>query len=438
VPRSSLKIRLVEPDSPAARAGLAPGDEILSLNGHPIPDELAFRFFLAGENHAGLEVLRPGAGELYIAMEISEGSVVGIEVEDFRTRTCNNACMFCFINQLPDDARKSLKIRDDDYRLSFLHGNYITLTNLPDKELDRIIEQALSPLYVSVHATDPGLRTMILGRKKPDDLAAKMRRLTAGGIRIHAQIVLLPRINDGAHLARTVFDLFSFYPGVASVAIVPLGLSDYGNRKLTPADPDFCRRTIAQVEPWRREFRARVGSGFAYLADEFYIQAGMPLPAAGFYDDFAQIEDGVGMVRRFIDDFAVQLKRRGRRRPGLKGTLATGILFSPFLQDCTGQLNRKLGTDLRVVEVENRYLGKGVTVAGLLAGRDFARALGGNVWGDFVMIPAEAVSQVERIFVDSMTPAQLAARIGARVIPGGPSMREFFDSLLKQEKAAPI
>lgn len=437
MPRSSLKIRLVEPDSPAGRAGLAPGDEILTLNGHPIPDELALRFFLAGENHAEFEVLRPGAGELHIDMEISDGTILGIEAEDFRTRTCNNACLFCFINQLPRDARKSLRIKDDDYRLSFLHGNYITLTNLPDKELDRIIEQALSPLYVSVHATDPQLRTRMLGRKKPDDLAGKMRRLIAGGIRIHAQIVLLPQVNDGAHLTRTMLDLFSYYPGVASVAIVPLGLSDYGNQELTQVDPDFCRQVIAQVEPWQQEFRARWGRGFAYLADEFYIQAGVPIPEAGFYDDFAQIEDGIGMVRRFLDDFGVQLKRRSKRRLHLKGTLATGKLFFPFLRDCAGQLNQKLGTDLRVVEVESRYMGKGVTVAGLLAGQDFARALEGRVWGDFVVLPGEAMSQVENIFVDSMTPAQLADRIGARVIPGGPSMKAFFDSLLKQDKVGP-
>lgn len=432
--RNSLKIRQVDPDSPAGRAGLAPGDEIVTLNGHPVPDELALKFYLSGADSAEFEVARPDCSHLRIEVEMCDGIDLGIEVEDFRTRTCNNACLFCFINQLPPGARQSLKVKDDDYRLSFLHGNYITLTNLTNKELDRIIEQALSPLYVSVHATDPQLRTRILGRKKGDDLAGKLQRLIEGGIRIHAQIVLLPRINDGTHLTRTVFDLCSYYPGVESVAIVPLGLSEYGNQGLAPVDASFCRQVIAQVAPWQQEFRARTGRGFAYLADEFYIQAGARIPEAESYDDFSQIEDGIGMVRRFLDDFAIHLKRRNKRRTHLKGTLATGKLFFPFLQNCTEQLNRKLGADLRVVEVGNGYLGASVTVAGLLAGRDFARALAGQMWGDFAMIPSEAVSRVEGIFVDDMTPAQLADRIGAPVILGGPSMHAFFDSLMKQDR----
>ncbi|MBZ5497901.1 MAG: DUF512 domain-containing protein [Acidobacteriia bacterium] len=431
MPRRGIKIRSVEPDSPAHMAGLAPGDEILAANGRPVADELALRFYLAEDAFVELEVSKAGGAEVRIEADMTGGRGLGIEVEDFRTRTCNNACLFCFINQLPPGARQALKIKDDDYRLSFLHGNYITLTNLPGKELDRIIEQALSPLYVSVHATDPELRTKIMGRKKVDDLAGKMRRLVDGGIRINAQVVLMPEINDGAHLARTVFDLYSYYPGVYSVAIVPLGLSDHApaRGRLTPVSPEFCRAVIRQVTPWQRQFRQETGRGFSYLADEFYIQGGLPIPDTRCYDDFAQIEDGIGMVRHFLDEFATHLGRRRKPRPHLNGTLATGKLFYAFLRDCAALLNQKLGAHLQVVEVENRFMGKSITVAGLLAGRDIAEALDGLPLGDFLVIPNEALSQIEGIFVDDMSPGDLARRLGKPVYPSGRGMRDFFGLL---------
>ncbi|MBP1600335.1 MAG: FeS-binding protein, partial [Acidobacteria bacterium] len=222
-----LRILGVDPGSAAENLGLAAGDEILSVNGHPTPDELALRFYLAEEDLV-LEVRKAGGATVHLRAGDRHGGTLGVEVEEFQTRTCANSCMFCFINQLPPGVRASLRVRDDDYRLSFLHGNYITLTNLPEKELDRIVEQRLSPLYVSVHATEEDLRTRILGRKKADDLAGKIRKLTDGGIRLHTQVVLMPGINDGGHLERTVFDLYRYYPGVDSVAIVPLGLSDHG------------------------------------------------------------------------------------------------------------------------------------------------------------------------------------------------------------------
>lgn len=425
------KIRAIEPDSPACLAGLAPGDEIITVNGNPIPDELALKFYLAETETAELAIIRADGREEVLEVELAEGCGLGVEVEDFRTRTCNNACLFCFINQLPAAARQSLKVRDDDYRLSFLHGNYITLTNLNERDLDRIIGHALSPLYVSVHATDPVLRARIMGRRKTDDLEGKLRKLIDGGIRIHAQIVLMPGINDGEHLKKTVFDLYAWRPGIDSVAIVPLGLPhclppDSG---LVPVTLEFCRGIIRQTAPWQRQFRRETGRAFAYLADEFYIQGKMPIPGFGSYDDFRQIEDGVGMVRRFLDEFALHLKRRRRRLPGLAGTLATGRLFYPFLQKCSTAFNRKLGSKLQVLEVENRFMGSGITVAGLLAGQDFISALSGRPLGDFVVIPNEALSQAERIFVDDLSPADVAERLGVPVIPSGRSMSDFFSRL---------
>ncbi len=431
--RAGVKIREVAPGSPAHQAGIVPGDEILTVNGHPIPDELALKFHLA-EELVDVEVRQAGGDEGFFEFDLSAGMPLGVEVEDFRTRTCNNACLFCFIDQLPPGVRPSLQVKDDDYRLSFLHGNYITLTNLPEKELDRIIEQKLSPLYVSVHATDIALRTHMLGRKRPDDLDRKIRKLIDGGITLHTQVVLMPQINDGANLERTVGDLFGYSPGVDSVAIVPLGLSDHGTPKerFVPVTASYCREVIRQVTPWQEHFRLKTGRTFAYLADEFYIQGEIPLPPASHYDDFAQVEDGIGLVRKFLDEFDVELARRRKPRPRLTGTLATAQLFYPFLKECIDRFNRKLGSKLAVRMAPNRFMGSSITVAGLLAGRDIVSALSGVDLGEFVIVPNEAISRIDGILVDNLSPQDLAETLGRPVIPSGRTMSDFF-SLLCEE-----
>jgi len=425
-----LRILGVDKGSPAESLGLAAGDEILSVNSYPTPDELALKFFLA-EEQVLLEVRKATGATVRLQADVLPGSTLGVDVEEFRTRTCSNACLFCFINQLPPGARTSLRVKDDDYRLSFLHGNYITLTNLPEKELDRIIQQALSPLYVSVHATEVDLRTRILGRKKADDLAGKIRRLIDGGIRLHTQIVLMPGINDGGHLERTVFDLYGYHPGVDSVAIVPLGLSDHGRPKdiFTPVTASYCRDVIAQVAPWQARFRGETGRTFAYLADEFYLQGGMPLPGTAHYDDFAQIEDGVGMVRKFLNDFETEIRRRRKPRPRLCGTLVTGTLFYPILSECMSRLNDRIGSRLRTIEARNRFMGESITVAGLLAGQDILDALSSVDPGGFVIIPSEAISRPDGVLVDNLSTDDLAHRLGRPVYPCGRTMRDFFKLL---------
>jgi putative radical SAM enzyme (TIGR03279 family) len=430
--RKGIKILAVEPCSVAERIGLAPGDQILTVNGYEVLDELALQFRLSEENLEFLISKKNGSEEC-LHVDLSESVSLGVRVEDFRTRVCNNACLFCFVDQLPPAVRSSLRVKDDDYRLSFLHGNYITLTNLREKELDRIIEHRLSPLYVSIHSTDPGLRAYMLGRSKADDLDRKLLRLTAGGIRIHAQIVLMPGINDGQNLQKTVFDLYKLHPGIQSIAIVPLGLSDHGTarNRFVPVTSAFSRKVIHQVAPWQERFRTQTGKTFAYLADEFYIQAGINLPNAKYYDDFAQIEDGVGMTRSFLDHFDAALNRRRKSLAGLNGTLATGKLFYPFLGACIKQLNARLGASLRTCEVENGFLGKEITVAGLLAGGDFLQALHGHRLGDFLIIPQEAVSRIDGVFVDDLSPADLSERLGVPVYPTGRTMRDFFGLLSK-------
>ena len=428
--KPGIKILEVAKDSPGYRLGLAPGDEILEIQGHPVPDELALKFYLA-DDFVEIRIRKRSGLQARLPVDLSKVRGLGIKVAEFRTRRCNNSCLFCFVDQLPPGARAGLRVKDDDYRLSFLHGNYITLTNLNEAELDRIIEHHLSPLYVSIHATDPELRRQILGRKKPDDLERKLKKLVAGGIQINAQVVLVPGYNDGKNLKRTLQDLFQYYPGIISVAIVPLGLSDHGTPKdrLTPVSPSYSRKLISQMAPLQNRFRQKVECAFAYLADEFYIQAGAPLPPAGHYDGFSQIEDGVGMTRRFLDEFAGELGRRRRLRPHLRGTLVTASLFHPFLKECIDRFNSKLKAQLSVLRADNHYLGKRITVAGLLSGQDFLASLEGKDLRDFVVIPNEAVSQGEGIFLDDLSPEELSRKLGKPVYPSGRTMHEFFELL---------
>jgi putative radical SAM enzyme (TIGR03279 family) len=434
---TGIKILEVEAGSHAKRIGLKPGDWILAVNGHAIIDELALKFYLS-ESSIELDVRSPEYGKRRYKVDLSDPADLGIRVEEFRTRLCSNACVFCFVDQLPPGVRPSLKVKDDDYRLSFLHGNYITLTNLNDADLGRIAEQRLSPLYVSVHATDPDLRARILGRKKADDLASKLRRLVRGGIRIHAQIVLMPGINDGKHLQKTVFDLYDLYPGVQSVAIVPVGISDHGpcKARLAPVTREFSQALIHQALPWQTQFRAEIAQTFACLADEFYLQGGVKIPAHDYYDDFAQIEDGIGMVRHFLDEFKIEMRRRRRLRPDLHGTIATGQLFYPVLKRCIEQLNRKFGTKLRVHEVENRFLGRAITVAGLLGGKDIAASLEGKAVGDFLIIPGEALARGSGILIDDWSPNEISRHIGKPVRTGGPTLSDFFNILENNSREA--
>jgi putative radical SAM enzyme (TIGR03279 family) len=420
-----IKILQVSAGSAAQRLGLEPGDRLLEIDGHEVDDELALRFFLAGAN-VSLRVRHQGGDQELLRFDASEQEDLGIEVEEFQTRKCSNACIFCFVDQLPPGVRPSLKIRDDDYRLSFLHGNYITLTNLSEKDIARIIEQRISPLYISVHATEPDLRSRILGRKKGDHLLATLRRLVNSRIRLHAQVVLMPGINDGSHLDRTVSDLFDLYPGVQSVAVVPVGLSDYTppERALRPVTPGFCRRVIRQAAPWQNKFRGMAGESFLYLGDEFYLQGGVPIPDASLYDEFSQIEDGVGMVRTFVDAFDLQCKRR-KKRLEIEGTLVTGRLFYATLLGLIDRFNRKFGARLRVCGARNVFLGNRITVAGLLSGSDILKALRGRNLGDFIVIPQDAVSKPGGILLDDASVADLSRTLGKPVYTGGATAREF-------------
>ena len=431
MPETGIKILKVVPGSAADRIGLEPGDRILTVNGHEIADELALRFYLHAEDRAVLGWRRNSGAIRRGKISIEEAIDFGVIIEEFPTRRCSNACIFCFVDQLPPGARPALRVKDDDYRLSFLYGNYVTLTNVTGKDIDRIIEQRLSPLYVSVHATDPELRARVLGRKKADNLEKKLARLVRGDVRIHAQIVLMPGINDGGQLEKTVMDLYRFHPGLESVAIVPVGLSDYAPREkgLRRVTKTYSRTLVRRVNKWRQSFISRSQRAFVFTADEFYLLAGEPIPERDYYEDFAQIEDGVGMVRYFLDDFEKAAAYRRKPLTNLRGTLVTGKLFFPVFERCMTELNRRTGAKLTVCAAENRFLGKRVTVAGLLSGKDIIAALRGRDNGGFVIIPGETLAFDNRLLLDGLTLNDLSRELGLPVCSGGRSAGEFFKTL---------
>jgi putative radical SAM enzyme (TIGR03279 family) len=436
VPETGVRVLAVEPGGLAARAGLRPGDRLLRVNGQGLRDLVDFHV-QAGEEELAIDVDRAGR-PCSVVLERKWGRHLGLECEPpapAEISTCANKCVFCFIHQLPPGLRKSLYVKDDDYRLSFLHGNYITLTDLPDSEVQRIVDLRLSPLYISVHATDPVLRHFLLGSPKTikGDLMERLRRLADAGIRLHTQIVLCPGLNDGPHLERTVRELAGLHPGVTTVAVVPVGLTRhrdglYPLRSITPAEAGA---TLDAVHAWQAGFLARHRTRLVFAADELYLQAGRPIPPAAAYEGFSVVEDGVGLVRRFEDDFRRLAARPGRSR--WRGervvTVVTGELFGPIL----GRLLERLrvpGLRAEAVAVPNEFFGRAITVVGLLTGQDIARALSGRPLGHVVLIPRVALTETKGVFLDDVAPEDLARHLGVPVITVEPSTRGLVDGLL--------
>ncbi len=419
--------------SPAERGELRPGDRILAINGHPLRDSIDFHFH-SGEERLRLTVERNGR-QRSLMLE-RRAARLGLELEPPRPSeisTCANKCVFCFIHQLPRGMRRSLYVKDDDFRLSFLHGNYITLTDLEEDDLTRIEEQRLSPLYVSVHATDPELRHRLLGSPHVRrELLPIMERLAKAGIAMHAQVVLVPDWNDGAHLEHTVRDLARLHPGVTTAAVVPVGLTRHRQRlpALRAVTQAEARTVVADIERWQGELLRPLGTRFVFAADELYLQAGRPLPPATAYEGFAVAEDGIGLVRRFEDGFGRSLRRipaRIERRREV--TVVTGQLYAPRMAALLARL-RIEGLSARLAPVINDWFGHGIGVAGLLTGRDVQSQLANRELGDEVLIPAVALRDGAGVFLDDMTPADLAAALRVRVTAVEPTAPELIAALL--------
>src|SRR2546422_148508 len=420
--RRGVEISEVTAGSLGAELELKPGDRIMRVNGRTVRDYLDFRFQASGETDLVVDVRKRSGDDWELNIERDEAEEFGLSFEQIVPRQCANECLFCFCKGNPETARPSLFVRDEDVRLSFLYGNYTTLTSITEDEMRRVIEQRLTPQYVSVHATDLDVRAYLLGvDRERADISAKMRRMLDAGIEIHAQVVLCPKINDGEILRRTIDDLAALHPRVSSVAIVPLGLTRYLNdSRLTAVTPAFCRQTIAEVTAIQRDLRKRLGTTFAFLGDEIYLRAGGSVPARAHYGTYPQIEDGIGMVRSFSNEFAA-LMRRLERRPlaqpdEVNGTILTGKLFAPVFKPLIEKLNRRFGTRLNVEGVVNNYFGGDVSVAGLLTGGDFLAARA-SIRGDFVVIPKSTLKSDEEIMLDGMKVEELSQSFGVPVYP---------------------
>jgi putative radical SAM enzyme (TIGR03279 family) len=420
--------------------GIEAGDRITKVNGYDIRDFIDWQFYTGAEDQVRIEIIKKSGEALSLDVEVGEGEIWGLDFEYFSPRQCANDCLFCFCNQNPAGARESLFFKDEDTRLSFLHGNYTTMSSISKMELDRIVNQRLSPQYVSVHATDPEVRKYLLGRKRADDVLGKMKYLAERGIELHAQIVLCPSINDGDVLRRTIDELAELHPALTSVAIVPVVVTKLHNYRhlLSPVTDSYARSLVKQMRPRQREFRRRFGGTFVFLADEFYLRAGLRLPGRAHYGDYPQIEDGVGMVRRFLMESKKTLRHglsEEKRLTGLYGTLATGRLFYAVVHPFIEEINERFKTRLKTVAVENHFFGEEVTVAGLLGGGDFLDARD-QFEGNFVIVPEQACLKSGHVFLDDLTLADLEEKLGCPVAHGGQSLQTMIESALKLESRA--
>ncbi len=461
-------IAAVRPGSIASELGLGPGDRVYAVGDTPVRDYIDYRF-LTAEELIELRVARADGAEVVFEIEKDADDDLGIEFDadifpPDRVRTCANRCLFCFVDRLPRGLRPALYVKDDDFRLSFLHGNFVTLTNLTAADENRIVTQRLSPLYVSVQATEPEVRAALLGRaglrESEGGVLDTCRRLTREGITIHAQVVVCPGYNDRAHLDRTIEDLAKLRPGVASVGVVPVGLTRHG----PPQDP--VRLATPEEERDAREralaWHGRLG-GFVYPADEYFLRAGLDVPPARFYADFPQLQNGIGLARKFLDDLArLERGERGAARgtgapaagPRTAATgaaeaipppaghaepsgflVVTGHLARPLIEKAVAVVGRLAGLSGKVIEVENRVLGPSVTVAGLLFGKDVAEAVG------MAMAGGEAEGTVEGTVEGTAQAvgARAAGRSGSDrrpVLVPGAALRAGSDELLDGETLA--
>jgi putative radical SAM enzyme (TIGR03279 family) len=404
-----IRVTAVHPSTIADELGLVVGTELLTVNGRELHDFLDWEFLTAEESFL-LHVRQPDGEEIEFDIERSLEDPMGVDLEPPRVRRCANRCDFCFVDGLPEGLRQSLYIRDDDYRLSFRYGHFVTMTNLKPWDIERIIEYRLSPLYVSVHATDPVTRRYVLRNPLAPDILPLLRQFARHDIVFHTQVVMSPGVNDGAVLERTLSDLYDFGPAVQNCSVVPVGLTEYSKHHLVREPTvDECAAAVALIERWSARARRERGVTWAFGSDELYIRGGLPLPPAEMYDGFDQVENGVGAVRFLQDRIATdgdELEPLDGRRIGI----ITGTAMGGLMPMVTEPLAARTGAILEVIPVENSLFGSSVTCAGLLPGAAIQRALAGRSDLDLALIPGESVND-EGLFMDSMSYELLSAAV---------------------------
>ncbi len=417
-------VRQVDPAGPLAHRGVRPGDTLLSINGRCIRDVLDYKFY-SYDPRLLLE-FRTVEGRLrLVLLRKAPGEDPGLEFETYlmdRPRSCANRCVFCFIDQNPPGMRRSIYFKDDDARLSFLMGCYITLTNLSSREIQRIIDLHISPVNISVHTTDGALRERMLRNPRAGACMEIMTRLARAGITMNCQIVCCPGWNDGAALLRSLRDLGGLWPGVNSISVVPVGLTCHraGLPELSPFTPEKAAETIDLVEGFAAEFYREKGTRLAFCADELYLRANRPLPPDAFYEDHTQLENGVGMLSLLQAEFSLALQTDDRAPDAVPFSIATGAAAAPLLKKLLQQGRERFDNlDGRVYTVQNDFFGRSVTVAGLITGRDLIGQLRGQYLGRRLLIPESMLRAAERDFLDGVTLAAAAGALGVdiRTVP---------------------
>ena len=412
-------ITAVKRGSAAYVSGIQKGDRLIRINGEDIIDQIDYQA-LCANSHLVLDIEKKDGGTASVMIEKDEYDPLGITLEDTllsRPRCCANHCVFCFIDQMPPKLRKTLYVKDDDWRLSLMMGNYITLTNVSEKEMDRIIRRHASPLYISVHATDGSVRSLMMGNQKAGDIMERLRRLASAGIRFHCQIVLCPGYNDGPILEKTLNDLISFHPFASSAALVPVGLTAYreGLPSITPYTKETASALLMQMKPFQERFLKEYGTAFVFAADEFYCLSGLPLPATEEYEDFPQIENGVGLLKLFMDDVA----QAYRDEPNPKAiprnvTIACGTSAAPYMRELADKYAPK-DVKVTVQPIQNDFFGHTITVTGLITGGDLIRQLR-DVKTDQILICANMLRAEGDLFLDGVSLAQAKDALPAKLL----------------------
>lgn len=416
------KIKTVYENSIAMELGLEPGDELLQINGEDVGDVLDYRY-LMNDEIINLAVRTVQGETVEIEFEKDAYDDLGVEFESGlmdKAQRCANACIFCFIDQLPKGMRKSLYFKDDDTRLSFFQGNYVTLTNLKDEEIDRLIRLRVSPINISVQAMNPELRVRMLKNPNAAKLPDIMRRFCEAGIIMNCQIVLCPGYNDGAELERSLSELYEMRENVQSVSVVPIGLTNHrkGLTKMEPVTREKALELVKTIENHQKKARSEIGKGFVYAADELYLRAQLPIPAGESYDGYPQIENGVGLIASLRDEFAAALKIAPETVPAIKVTVATGVAAAPLMRIFARMTMEKYpNVTVNVEEIINYFFGESITVAGLLCGQDLVRQLSGKDLGDRVVISKDMLREGTDTLLDDYTLSDLENALGVRVIP---------------------
>ncbi len=431
----AVKISGIDAGSIAEKKKILAGDELISINGNEINDVLDYRFYI--NDTKLLLSLKTAAGKSKLVLiRKDEFEDIGLEFETYlmdKQRSCKNKCIFCFIDQLPKGLRKSLYFKDDDSRLSFLFGNYITLTNLTDNEAQRIIKMHISPVNISVQTMNPELRVKMMANPKAGESLKYLFEFAKAGIAINTQLVLCPGINDGAELERSLNELGSLYPAVQSIAAVPVGLSDHrqGLYPLEPYNRQTAREVIGIIDRFNEKFKKENGAVIAYAADEFYIKAELPMPDAEYYNDFPQLENGVGMWALLQSEFDAALSECEAKELRRRATIVTGKAAYPLISALAEKAMKQInGLDINVVAAENKLLGSMITVSGLLCGADIADAVSGLDLGEELIIPPNCLRSEGDMFLDDMTVEELSKKLKVKVTQNGSSGEDLLAAML--------